>query len=380
MSQSQINQFIDTLHFHSFKKLSREVKRQYPNVSDKELRDILRKRIHDKRMSRDRRKIYQVKVFSPFTNAWMTDIYDNLEGHDPRYWDLFININTRFVEAYPMTDKNANSINTCLRLFVNKYHPRKITSDEEAGLVADVNLRYLKDNKCGLYIIQEQNHSALSLIDRFIRTLRDMNQPQDGDVRDSNDEDFKYIDRITMTQLLNLYNNTVHSATGLAPIFMMNNKQYEEDYIEKCINNKQRQEEIKDFKLKIGSLVRYYLDDGKMVKKRSSLSRECYKIESRNGNIYTIIALDGSTKDVSRWKLVHVDPNEKHVMGRTLGSDKGIQDKILEETTPNRVKVKFSMPDGSNYTKIINKRELRFPTPQFKSKLEADYEKLHKNK
>ena len=379
MSQSQINQFIDTMHFKSFKKLSKEVKRRYPQITDQQLREILRKRIHDKRMSRDRKKIYQVKIFSPFTNAWMTDIYDNLDGHDPRYWDLFININTRFVEAYPMRDKNAQCINTCLRLFVNKYHPRKITSDEEAGLVSDINLRYLKDNKCGLYIIQEQNHSALSLIDRFIRTLRDMNTPQNGEPKDSSDEEYKYIDRNKMTHLLNIYNNTEHSATGLTPTFMMNNKQYEEDYIEQHINDRQRQEEIKDFKLKIGSLVRYYLDDGKMVKKRSSLSRECYKIESRNGNIYTIIALDGSTKDVSRWKLVHVDPNEKHVLGRTLGSDKGVQDKIVAETSPNRVKVKFSMPDGSNYTKIINKRELRWPTPQFKSKLEVDYERLKRN-
>ena len=380
MSQSQINQFIDTLHFNSFKKIAQAVKRQFPQITDKDLREIIRKRIHDKRVNRDKKRIYQVKVFSTFPNAWITDIYDNLDGHNPRYWELFINVNTRFVEAYPLENKTASKINTVLRLFVSMYHPRKITSDEEPGLVAIENLQFLKDSKCGLYIIQEQNHTSLSLIDRFIRTLRDMNTPQNGDVKDSGDEEYKYIDRNKMTQLLNIYNNTEHSATGLTPVFMMNNKQYEEDYIEKCIDSKQRQQEIQDFKLKIGSLVRYYLDDGRMVKKRTSLSRECYKIEERSGNIYTLIALDGTTKNVSRWRLVPVDPNEKHVLGKTLNTDKGVLDKIIKETSPNRVEVKFSMPDGSNYTKVIDKRELRYPTPQFKSKLETDYEQQRKNK
>jgi hypothetical protein len=263
-------------------------------------------------------------------------------------------------------------------MFVNKYRPRKITSDEEAGLVANVNVDYLKTNKCGLYIIQEKNHSALSLIDRFIRTLRDMNQPQNIEPKDSHDEEFTFIDRSKMTQLLQLYNDTIHAATGLAPSFMMNNPAYEEQYIEKCIDRRQQQEEIKDFKLRLGSLVRYYLDSDPMTKKRSSLSRECYKIESRNGNVYTIIALDGTTKDVPRWKLVAVDPNEKYVLGKTLGSDKGIVEKIVSEVSPNKVDVKFKMPDGSNYTKIINKRELRYPTPQFESKLEADFRNKNK--
>ena len=378
MTESQINKFIDSLRFRSFKRVADAVKRRFPNTTDKDLRNIIKKRIHDKRMSRERRKIYQVKVFSTFPGSWMADIYDNLADHDPRFWYVFINVNTRFAEAYPMKDKTKESINTVLRLFVSKYKPRKITSDEEAGLVAKTNVDYLKTNTCGLYIIQEKNHSALSLIDRFIRTLRDMNQPQSNELKDSREEEYKFIDRNKMTLLLSLYNNTIHAATGLAPLFMLTHPEEELKYIEKMIDNKQRQEEIKDFKLKIGSLVRYFLDDDPMSKKRSSLSRECYKIESRSGNIYTIIALDGTTKDVSRWRLIAVDPNEKHVLGKTLETDKGIVEEIVEETTPNKVEVRFKMPDGSRYTKEINKRELRLSTPQFESKLERDFRNKNK--
>ena len=206
MSETQINNYIDTLHFSSFDKVIHKVKQQFPNATNAEIRNAIKKRIHDKRLSKNTKRIYQVKVFSKFTGAWITDIYDNLDGNDPRYWQLFINVNCRFVEAYPLANKTKDSINTVLRQFVNKYHPRKITSDEEPGLVANDNLQYLKNNKCGLYIIQEQNHSALSLIDRFIRTLRDMNKPEDNSTDCSTDDEFKYIDRNKMSLLLSLYN------------------------------------------------------------------------------------------------------------------------------------------------------------------------------
>ena len=373
MSETQINNYIDTLHFSSFDKVIHKVKQQFPNATNAEIRNAIKKRIHDKRLSKNTKRIYQVKVFSKFTGAWITDIYDNLDGNDPRYWQLFINVNCRFVEAYPLANKTKDSINTVLRQFVNKYHPRKITSDEEPGLVANDNLQYLKNNKCGLYIIQEQNHSALSLIDRFIRTLRDMNKPSDGSTDCSTDDEFKYIDRNKMSLLLSLYNNTIHSSIGQTPNNMIQNPALEEAYIDKCLNGKMRQQEIADFKLKDGSLVRYYLDDEPMTKKRTTISRETYKIESRAGNIYTIIALDGTTRDLPRWKLIHVDPNEKYVLGKTLGTDKGIVEKINREVSNNRVDVKWKMPDGSNYNKVINKRDLRYPTPQFESKLERDF-------
>ena len=373
MTESQINDYIDTLHFNTFKKVINKVKQHFPNTTELEVRNILKKRIHDKRISKDNKKIYQVKVFSKFPNSWMCDIYDNLANHNPRYWYIFININTRFAEAYPLTNKTKDDINIILRQFVNRYHPRKITSDEEAGLVADINIQYLKNNKCGLYIIQERNHSALSLIDRFIRTLRDMNGPVDNSFDCSTDEQYKYIDRDKMTSLLSLYNNTIHSSTNHTPIDMLRNKTLEEEYIEKCLNGKQRQQETQDFRLKEGSLVRYYLGNDRMIKKRSTISRETYKIESRAGNIYTIIALDGTTKDLPRWKLVYVDPNEKYVLGKTLETDKGIVERIVREVGPNTVEVKFKMPDGSDYNKVINRRELRFPTPQFESKIERDF-------
>ena len=376
MTETQLNNLIDTLHFNSFKKVINKVKEQFPNVKDEEVRRVIKKRIHDRRINKENKKIYQVKVFSKFQGAWMTDIYDNLNNHNPRYWEIFININTRYIEAYPLMNKTKDAINTVLRQFINVYHPRKITSDEEAGLISEVNLNFLKNNKCGLYIIQEKNHSSLSLIDRAIRTLRDMNRATGN--KDSTDDEFKYIDINKMNELLNVYNNTIHSSTGHTPKEMMNNKKLENEYIEKCIDGKQRQQEIQDFKLKEGSLVRYYLDNDPLIKKRYTTSRECYKIESRTGNIYTIIAKDGTTKDLPRWRLIYVNPNEKYVLGETLNTDKGIVEEIIREVSANKVEIRYKMPDSSNYTKVINKHKLRNQTPQIESVLEKNFKDKNK--
>ena len=54
---------------------------------------------------------------------------------------------------------------------------------------------------------------------------------------------------------------------------------------------------------------------------------------------------------------------------------KGIVTNINNEVSANKVNVSFKMPDGSEYNKDINRRELRYPTPQFKSRLELDFEK-----
>ena len=69
-----------------------------------------------------------------------------------------------------------------------------------------------------------------------------------------------------------------------------------------------------------------------------------------------VIAADGSTRNVPRWLLFPVKPNENKRFGKTLGTDRGIVEKVLEKVSDNRVKVRF-----------------RMPYPQMESKLERFY-------
>ena len=369
MSEEEINKYIDKLRFRTFKKLAPKIKNKFPNVDDKTIKKIINKRIHDKLISRNHKKIYQVKIFSKFRGSWFTDLYDNLQGNDPRYWEIFINTNTRFAVAYKLRDKTADSIHNNLVDFVNKYHPRKITSDEESGLIAKRNTDFLKSNNCGLFIVQERNHSTLGIIDRFIRTLRDMNTAQKNN-ENNTDNEFSYISPEKMNKILKSYNTTIHSSTGYTPEEMMNDPNLEDEYIRKCLEKQNQQYGIKDFKLNIGDWVRYITDTDKFGKRRYNLSREAYKIEDILGNMYTITGRDGTVRNLPRWRLMKVKDDEAKSIGKTLGTDKGVVESVLNRVSNNRVNVKFKMPDGSNYTKVINISELRMPFPQIKSKYE----------
>ena len=370
---AELNKIIDKHRFRSFPKLIYVIRKdpRFANFTDKEIREVIASRIHDKKPNREYKMLYQVKIFSRFRNAYFTDLYDNLDGNEPRYWQIFINTNTRFAVAYPLQDKTKGSIHDNLIQFVNEYHPRKITSDEEPGLLARVNIEFLKERKCGLFIVTEQQHSSLGIIDRFIRTLRDMNTPQERPITDqSHHKQFSFISPSKMRKLLNSYNNTIHASTGHTPQEMMDNPALEDAYIDECISHSAIQMANKNFKLKEGDLVRYIIHYNPHSKKRSEISREAYRVEGIRGNIYTIIATDGTTKNLPRWRLIRVHDDENKRMGTTLGTNRGVVESVLEEVSPTKIKVRFVMPDGSTYIDTINKRELRLPFPQFKSQYE----------
>ena len=372
MNNDEINDYIDSLHFRTYDKIYNHVKLKFPEANDKQLRKLIAGRLHDKRPPKYVQRIYQVKIFSRFRNAWFTDLMDNGENHEPHYWQIFINTNTRYAIAYPLQDKNSKSINKNLKLFVDEFKPRKITSDEEKGLIAKINMDYLMQNKCGVYIVQEQLHSTLGIIDRFIRTLRDMNTPQERPITDdSTDDQFKYISIDKMKQLLNSYNNTYHSSIKMTPKQMMDNPKLEDEYIYKCLEHVDNQSRIRNMKLKIGDYVRYLIANDKFKKKRYTTSRECYRIDQVLGNMYTIIAQDGTTLTLPRWRLFKLNNNNNNNkrIGKTLGSDKGVIDRVIERIG-NKFVVEFNYPDGTKNQTKINISELRMPLPQIPSKYE----------
>ena len=142
-------------------------------------------------------------------NTWFHDLYDNLPNHEPRYWHIFIGTNNKYAVALPLNDKRASSIHKTLSEFINKYHPAKLTSDEEPGFLANIQL--LKDNNVTMHVIQDKNHSSLAVIDRFIRTIRDMNTVSEESKHQSHEEKYTYISPYRMEKILNTYNNNYHS-------------------------------------------------------------------------------------------------------------------------------------------------------------------------
>ena len=125
--QQEINKIIDKHRFRTFNKIIAVIRKdqRFNDVDDKVIRNIIQQRIHDKRPSRNYKQIYQVTIFSRFRNAYFTDLYDNLEGNDPRYWQIFINTNTRYGVALPLKRINTREFkNVCPRISPKKVNER----------------------------------------------------------------------------------------------------------------------------------------------------------------------------------------------------------------------------------------------------------------
>jgi hypothetical protein len=166
-----------------------------------------------------------------------------------------------------------------------------------------------------------------------------------------------------MQKLIGIYNNTYHGSIKHTPQEMFDDKELEQEYIFECIEKQEEQKKLKEFELPIGSFVRYILPkhDG-MTKKRFQVSREYYKIDSREGNMYVLMAGDGTVLTRPRSLLIPLKKNEKERMkfAETFpGRWTGVIDRVIEEVGKRHVRVAFRLPNGGEYIDIIPKSYLK---------------------
>jgi hypothetical protein len=202
----------------------------------------------------------------------------------PKFFVIFINVNTKYAYAYPTESKSAQSILSILKTFTSEVTVTGIVSDKESALRSQPVIDYLTSKNISLKLITEHRHTALGVIDRFIRTLRDMNKHT---VKSSNtSENPKYRDFTIkrMNKLLNVYNKTVHATTKHTPEEMKTHPELEVRPIIDKIYQVERRKKLKDFELKPGTWVRYILERIPGQKRRYKISPEAYQISHKQGN------------------------------------------------------------------------------------------------
>ena len=90
---------------------------------------------------------------------------------------MFIGVNNRYVVVNGLNSKDAEDVRQSLLNFILQYHPVKLTSDREPSFVERQNAQMMSNMKVIHQTVPDSNHSTLGIIDRVIRTLRDMNRP-----------------------------------------------------------------------------------------------------------------------------------------------------------------------------------------------------------
>ena len=369
---------IDKTHLKDDKQIYPHIVKQYPDVSEKRLRKVNSTRPKDEYSHR--KKDYYYPIFSTHPYAFQIDLLEQSANRDreeyPAYYIIIINVNTKYGYAIPIENKDKETIHNELSEFIRDHRMVSITCDEESAFKSKRVIEMLSANRISIKFITDKRHSALSLVDRFIKQLRDMNTPTVHTQRQSDNPKYRDFSRHRMEKLINIYNTTIHPSTGVTPQEMEDDPLLEEKFIIKKLYQKERRRKITDFELEPGTFVRYILPKDPNKKHRYKVSPEAYQISHKDGNAYSIMAADGTTKTVARWRLFPLGKTlpEKMKFANTFHNNMGTVSRIIDyDEAAKKYTVEFAMPDGSTYQDRVSERIMRGATPQLMTDLEKRY-------
>jgi hypothetical protein len=376
----KIDVAIDKTHLKTDKQIIPHVQKVIPDATKKEIKAENATRPKDNHSHT--KTNYYIPIFSPYSGAFQIDLLEQSRARDqtkyPNYYFIAININTRYAYAFPQEDKKAGTILKSIKKLCDETKVVSFVSDEEGGFVSEEVIDFLNEKHISLKTITEQRHTPLAIIDRFIRQLRDMNKPTVHGKSTSENPKYRDFSIDKMDKLIKIHNNTVHSETELTPTQMKNDSKLERSYIIKKLYERERRMKISDAELPEDSKVRYILDRDPLSKKRYKVSPEYYKVAGKDGKSFIIMAKDGSTKTVPRWKLFPVRDSSKLKFGATFDNNRGELDSIESYNARTKeYQVKFKMPDGTFVKDKIKKLDMRGSNPQIPTKLEKEFTRTH---
>lgn len=360
---NKVNALVDSLGFRSLEKVYKTVKEEFPDVSRKYVKEYLESLGADAKASISPKRLIPKmgKSYSGFIGGWQMDIFI----YKRKYYLLTINMNNRYAYISDvMKSKNTNAVLPEIKRFVEKYKPISISCDNEGSFTSRETVAYLISKNIELRVVTEQVHSALGILNRFCRTLRDLLARGDNSIKQS----------------VKIYNNTYHRIIGTKPTIMLHDSDLEEAYISRCIfENKAKIKKLHD-EIKPGMKVRYVLDVNRNEKTRYKLSPNYYIVDSIDNFKAAIMAKDGYVKSVPLYRIVKLKPSETRVpFADTIeGSSRGIIEDMIDYNPKNKsAKVRFKLPDGSYEIQNIPISYLREQEPTRVSDIEMDFLKKH---
>ena len=253
-------------------------------------------------------------IFSNTPGAYQFDTLVQSKSADPPYYLVAINVNTRKAYAYPMKSKDSPSVLRALTSLSKEVNLKALTSDQDPAYLAQPILSFMSNHNIDYRTTSDHDHNRLAIINRFIRTLRDLN------------EDQRDISADTMSNLIKAYNNTTHTTTHSVPARMdeEDERRYIADKVEETDIVRLMSHIDKDSK------VRVMNPRNPMSKRRRQLTIETYNVESNGPNVL-LKASDDSVATIPRHRL-HLAPVTKATpLAKTLDDAKrGVVNKILD--------------------------------------------------
>ena len=198
--------------------------------------------------------------------------------------------------------KTVKLLKSALIKLLSQAEVKHIVMDGEAAFYSHEMQNFLKDAGITIRKIYKDNHTSLALIDRVIRTIRDMHYNR-------NKGKFKIINEQDMEEILQIYNNAIHLGLSkiigfdVSPEDVANDKDLETEYIKRVEQMNFNVQSQHDFKLSDGEIVYIYNDKNPLTKRRATLNPEPYEVIGRENGLVILKDSIGNVIKRPRFKI-----------------------------------------------------------------------------
>lgn len=299
---------------------------------------------------------YMFPIFSAKKDSYQMDTLENTKNIDVPYFLIFINVNSRKGYAYGMPTKDGESVLTAFVQFLSEVGKvSEITSDEDPAYTTPLMKQLFANNNIILRRTRYNDHNKLGIINRFIRTLRDLNQAPTFSIE-------------SMSKCIEVYNKHTHSSIGKAPNKFTDRD--ETNYIRKKWNETDK---IRSAGLLSRDEQVRILDESDpfhMHKKRYNYIPAYVKVVGVDGNAIQVQSGDGSVESFPRYKLV-IDKNKNLPFQRSFAKGTFAPIRKINSYDPETNKYYVTFED--NDSQYILPRAMRLDRPYEMTQKEKEF-------
>ena len=223
------------------------------------------------------------------SNKKFIEFQKRVKDDYPPYYLILIHVNTKKAYYVPMIHKDAATVKSAFERYVlpNVPNIRQIVTDEDTAYTGIQMQALFRANNIKHITTRNSGKHILGTINRFMRTIRDMNRPH------------RNISISQMHRLIAEYNDRIHKTTNHKP-----NEMNEHDEKQFIMDQYQKEQAIKAATLiPSNQPIRIALDQKLFEKRRLNFTQQAFAIQRMDGKQYVVKDINGEEFKVPRWKI-----------------------------------------------------------------------------
>ena len=299
------------------------------------------------------KQVKPVKYYFPITAKYkyqlmQVDLVDmssiSANNNNIKFLLVAIDVFSRMMFVIPLKNKTASTVTNAMEEIIKSTKCEKLNTDNGSEFISNEFNNMLQKHNVEIQYVDVNDHKKLGIVDRAVRTLRNMINKYMVAYNTS-----KYID--VLQDIVSNYNNTYHSTIKKAPskveetdddIFDITRKKYMKAYENQPHFN-------------IGDSVRYKLQRKQFQKGAVQWSKTIHKITDNTTHSY--ILDNGKTYKAYDIQLATETPGPKVIKTRSKTNQPTVEQMRQVNTINRRLR-----KEGVDTTNIVSDKRERKPT------------------